>query len=178
MADAFLCCRCRHLNRPCHLSCRAEWRGFHVFCTSPLAPHGAIKYNSAVPSQREHGSLTYRRAPSRRTGRHIGRVTLARWPPTDGERQNTAARTGVRQRQNVRNQRKVASGQRPLILMGRNTMVRRVGIHAAYFWILVPSKALSGACPETRISRVRRSNFASVRHAPCEQRRHKRMNDQ
>ena len=62
----------------------------------------------------------------------------------------------------LRNQRKVASGQRPLILMERNTMVRRVCNHAACFRILVPSKALSGACPETRISRVRRSIFAAV----------------
>ena len=40
-----------------------------------LASHGAIGYNFAVPSQRGRRSLTYRRAPSRRAGRHIGRVT-------------------------------------------------------------------------------------------------------
>ena len=44
-------------------------------CACPLAPIGAMGYNSAVPSQRERRSLTYRRAPSRRAGRHIGRVT-------------------------------------------------------------------------------------------------------
>ena len=78
-----------------------------------------------------------------------------------GVRQNTAARTGVRQRQDVRNQRIVASTERPLILMERNAMVRRVANHAACFRIQVPSKALSGASVETRISRVRRSSFAA-----------------
>ena len=42
-------------------------------------------------------------------------TATARHP--DGVRQNTAARTGVRQRQDVRNQRKVAFSERPLILM-------------------------------------------------------------
>ena len=40
----------------------------------------------------------------------------------------------------LRIQRKVALYERPLILMGRNTMVRRVSNHAAYFLIRVPSK--------------------------------------
>ena len=40
-------------------------------------------------------------------------------------------------------------------------MVRRVANHAACFRIQVPSKALSGASVETRISRVRRSSFAA-----------------
>ena len=66
----------------------------------------------------EQSSLTYRRASSRRAGRHIGRDALRRVrhgravsmkpPSSDGVRQKTAARTGVRQRQDVRNQRKVA----------------------------------------------------------------------
>ena len=55
-------------------------------CACPLAPIGAIGYNFAVPSQRERRSLTYRRAPSRRAGRHIG------LKPTESDRTLPRAR--------------------------------------------------------------------------------------
>lgn len=45
---------------------------------------------------------------------------LTRVTATDGVRQNTAARTGVRQRRDVRNQRKVAFSERPLIFVKTN----------------------------------------------------------
>ena len=62
----------------------------------------------------------------------------------------------------VTQQRKVAFLERPLIFDRVKYDGASRGNHAAYFPIHVLSRVLSGASRKTRISRVRRSNFAAV----------------